>query len=280
MRLRTPLLALAIASALPFAGEAAACIYQPVVRIGPEPSARELAEEEARYERELRGGRRARAEAMLAVGADPATLLAEMLVPNIRPIRIRRSDCGPVNEIDPGPGEDTPEDWLRGTRLEGRAEELAPIWRMDGRNTLGATCNGEFRGRFAAHLRHRLTARQMRESYLFLGSYWEPPRVPAGLRWRLTRFAPGTRRPPVQWYEVGGQQAEEITRWTRRVATGRALNRAIEDFWRDAEPILDDTARACPEAAARWPAEQARLVDELEAPLLRRQRARRAQPAR
>ncbi|HZF93338.1 MAG TPA: hypothetical protein VEZ20_00545 [Allosphingosinicella sp.] len=265
MRLPVLCVAFAFAAALPFSGEAAACIYLPLVRDGPAPSARELADERASHERALRIQRRERAAAALARGMDPAGPLADMLVPNVRPIRIHRSDCGAINEVDPSPGEETPEDWLRGTRLAGRADDFARIWRIDGDETLGPTCNAEVRGRFAAHLRRRLSPRQLHESYLFLGSYWDPPRSAETLRWRLAAFASGTRRPPLRWAGVNRRQEQEIGRWTRLVPSGRVLRQAMDDFWRETEPLLGDTAAVCPQAAARWPAEQARLVDMLDA---------------
>jgi hypothetical protein len=264
MRLPALSVALAFAAALAFSGEAAACVYLPLVRDGPPPSARELADERASHDRALRMQRRERAAEALARGMDAAGPLADMLVPNVRPIRIHRSDCGATNEIDPAPGEETPEDWLRGTRLAGRADDYARIWRIDGDETLGPTCNAEVRGRFAAYLRRRLSPEQLHESYLFLGSYWDPPGSARELRWRLAAFAAGTRRPPLRWSGVNRRQEQEIRRWTRLVPTGRVLRQAMDDFWRETAPLLGDTTTACPEAAARWPAVQARLVDTLD----------------
>jgi hypothetical protein len=262
MRLCSALATLGVALALPFGSEAAACI--PIAVAGPPQSDRERAESRRGWEREAAIAGLAAARADLARGADPAARLAEMLVPNIRPIRIFRSDCGVENEIDLADGEETVDDWLAGTPYAGRGEQFDFLFWSEERPTLGPTCNAEFRMGFAAFLRRRLSAGELRGAYLFLGRHWGPPANESNLRSRLVRFEGRTRRPPLRWHAGEGGGEASIRRWLRLMPTGRALKAALDDFWREAEPLLGDVSLACPAAAAAWPAQQARIVAEIE----------------
>jgi hypothetical protein len=259
MRGRIILGGLALAAALTAGGEASACALVPVTYIGGQPSARQLAAERARFARQQVRQRLPRAQAALAAGIDAPAELARMLVPNIRPVPIQSSDCGPENEIDMADGEEKVEDWLAGTYLVRYSSEFSNMaWSYRG-ETLGPACNAEFRERFAAHLRGTLDARQLRESYLFLAPRWPGLAQPVS---RLVAFEDRRRRPPVRWESYFGP---EIERWTRRTGDGRALQRAVDDFWRDNAALLETPDRACPAAVARWPAAQARIVAEIEA---------------
>jgi hypothetical protein len=260
MRGRIFLGGLALAAALSVGSEASACAINPIVRVGgPEPTARQLAAERERWARDLVRQRRAAAAAALAGGVDAPMELARMLVPNIRPVPIERSDCGPENEIDIADGEERVEDWLAGTYLARYSNEFAHMaWSYQG-ETLGPACNAEFRDRFAAYLRGRLDARQLSATYLFLAARWSGAEPPVR---RLVMFEDGRRRPPVKW---SSWYQAEIERWTRLNGDGRALQQALDAFWRDSAPLLEEPDRACPAAVARWPAAQARIVAEIEA---------------
>jgi hypothetical protein len=256
MRSRIFLSGLALAAALAFGGEASACVF--LSAGGPPPSAREMAAARARQLRVEVRLRRPLAEAALAGGIDASAELAKMLVPNIRPVPIERSDCGVENEIDIADGEEKIEDWLAGTYLAPYSSEFAYMtWGYEG-ETLGRACNAEYRDRFAAHLRSRLDAAQLRASYLFLRSRWGGS---GQLVWRLVAFENRGRRPPVRW---DTPYRPEIERWTGGSAEGRALQQAVNDFWRDNAALLEEPLRACPAAVARWPAAQARIVAEIE----------------
>ena len=252
-----------IATAMPLGAEARACFYTGVV--GQERmSARALARERDRALRQRTRWRGERARAALARGADPAALLAEMLVPNVRPVRIERSDCGPENEIDVADGEEKPEDWVAGTRYAGQIPDVAGFWDMyeDPGLSRGATCNAELRAGFGGHLPPRLAPGELEAAYLFLAARWNGTDGPDAIRSRLTAFERQTRRPPVRWSSTYWR---EIAQWAERDPAGMAIMRVSGDFWRETEPLLGDDARICPEAAARWPAVQARVVALLDA---------------
>lgn len=135
MRVRILLRTLALAAALSVGGEASACFYTAPIRVlvnGFPPTARQIEREEYRI-------RRARVMSALARGVDVSAELAKMLVPNIRPVFVARSDCGPMNDIDPADGEETIEDWLSGTYLAGYGERFRSVERGHYDDTLGPT---------------------------------------------------------------------------------------------------------------------------------------------
>lgn len=250
----------AAAAAAATAGKAEACVYSLTAQeVGPRRTAEEIAAERERLRREtLRRNTRA-AQRALAGGADAAGGLAEMLVPNIQPIYIM-SVCGSVGEIDlagSGPMRDEP---LAGTPYAGREDEFLRLLDEYGPGTLGPYCNAEFRGRFAEHLRRRLTPAQLRESFVFLGARRRQDVVE-----RLMAFAGKGRRPPVRW--IGSPQ---IVGWAGRHPAGRALSAAIDDFWRETAPQLASPERSCPVEFARWQQDQAVLLAQIEAALKRR----------
>ena len=213
-----------------------------------------------------------------AVLIDRLGALAEMLVPNIRPVPIWRDSRGLPNEVDLAQGVETPADWVAGTRFERLSEEqLAVVGRWRG-ETFGPACNAEFRARFAEHLRGTMEPRALRDAYIFLAPrtpYWrgQPVALRPMAHWaegrpmisRLVAFDGTGRRPPVRWSAEFETIEREIVRWTKRDRTGRALQRSMDAFWRDHAALLDAPERACPDAAARWPTVQARIVARLEA---------------
>ena len=252
------------------AAEASACVYLPVVELGDRASKREWAAEKRRFAREASRRKVVVAKQALADGANAPLEIAEMVIPNVRPIFIERSSCGVENEIDLADGEAKFDDWLSGSDFAGRSDELLGVLRNFDGEWLGAGCNAEVRARFAALLGRRMTNKQIRDAYLFLAvrrADTKPTR-------RAMAFEGTTRRPPVRWID------EEIRRWADRKASGRTLQQAIAQFWSEQEPLLADTDKLCPTAAARWRADQSRLFTLIEARLERRKALRSTQPPR
>lgn len=266
------LYALAFLTILAGSDKAEACTYLPVVEVGvktgpAEAKARARRNADARLKERARAAREA-----LAAGTDAAAELADMIVPNVRPIPIRMSSCGPVNELDLAEGAETAEDWLVGTKFAGRGDllpdSLVRQLQSSG-ETLGSICNEELRASLADSLRRRLTAKQMRDSYLFLAARrpeWDGRYVPLI---RLAAFQGQSRRPPVRWLGA------DIQRWARRHPSGQALQQAADIFWRENEGLLGSTELACPAAAERWRAEQSRLVALIDGRLASRRRDKR-----
>ena len=272
----------AVAIFLPIGSQAAACLTNPVTVIGgptyKTEAERERAEEKARIHewRERVGARRANAEEAWRRGVDAPAELAEMLVPNIRPVPIGQSGCGPANEVDLAAGEESFEDILAGTDVLAQAKGSAVIQREFGvAISFGRSCNTEFRGRFAMHLRRRLGSDDLRRAYLFLAARsriperaeaWQPLR-------RLMAFEYSSRRPPVRWFTEDRVQEKDIARWSTGTRTGRALAGAIDAFWREQAGSLADTGQVCPEALEAWPAVQAPFAAAVAEALAARQRA-------
>jgi hypothetical protein len=250
---RMLLCALAVAMGIT-AGKAEACTYSVMnEEIGPKRTAEEIAADQERLRREaLRQATRA-AQRQLAGGADAASGLADMLVPNIHAVHIDKGGCG-AGEIDWAGSDEAEYDSLVGTPYAGREKEFHPIVSDYGPGTLGPLCNAEFRGRFAEHLRRRLTPAQLKASFVFLAARRRHDVVE-----RLMAFEGNGRRPPVRW-AVGPQ----IFAWAGRHPAGRALSAAIADFWRDSRPLLGRPELSCPTAAARWRQDQAELVARIE----------------
>lgn len=241
-------------------GEANACI--PIGGIlGHKPSRAEQLASEMQWSAYRVRERTLSARRSWAAGIDAPTILAEWVVPNVRPVPLRRSDCGPLDEVDLGDGEETKDDWLAGTPYAGRAERYEEVlWTYEG-PTPGPLCNAEVRARFADHLRRRLSPDELRESYLFLAGR----RPDTSLVVRMTAFRSRTRRPPLYWMGADRWTNEQVRRWLRLQPAGRALKSASDQFWAETEPLLDDSARLCPAATAAWPAAQAALVRDIQA---------------
>lgn len=268
--------ALIVAAAF-FAGEASACLRNAVrVYIGGEPTVEEQraeARQIAAYGLRLRT---LEAKREWAGGIDAARELAELLVPNVRPVFIETSDCGD-GEVDEagGVGLDAVwHDWLSGTAYSGREKEFSGILRSEG-VPLAWACNAEVRDRFAAYLRRRLSARELRDSYVFLAARRDRS---LSLR-RLMAFQGKTRLPPLRWIPTGPGQWVEIQRWQQRQSVGRALAAAIESFWEETTPSLADTARTCPGTYAAWRSDQAAAVKQIDAEVERRRGAGERSPA-
>lgn len=263
MRLRLAFAALAFIILIPLGSEAAACSYL------PDDDPRSDAEIRADYARQWHvklTERRARAEAALAAGTDPARPLAEMLVPNIVPVPILAyTSCGQLDEIDFGRGRETQDSWLEGTAYAGRVRDFPSVLHEYEGWTPGPACNAEFRDRFAAFLRRRLTQEQLRAGYLFLAARWEGTDGPQARRSRLMAFEPGMRRPPVRWNPASAYDEAAFWRWVAEHPDAQALRAAVDAFWRREGGRLGSMRRACPRTAAAWPAQQARIVAEIRA---------------
>jgi hypothetical protein len=287
MRLRLILAACALCALLPLGSEASACFINYPVEIGNSnrTEAHRERDREARERREARAllvTRTAQARTAMAQGYDIVGALAEMLVPNIRPVPIVvPQSCEPWNEIDLADGNETIADLLAGSKFAGwasRYHDFAPPWQGE---TVGPACNAEFRGRFAALLRRRMTEPQLRAAYLFLAARawnWKGNPVPlqnAGhldlddltlsrvTISRLVAFEGRTRRPPIRWTPDSSRH-QDIIRWTRRDPSGRALQAAMDAFWQEHGAVLSESERVCPAATARWPSVQAQIVAPLE----------------
>ena len=255
------------ALALFVGAEAQACVFLP----GPfsELSPAERVIEEKRLAKLQVRQRTLSAEKAVLAGTDPAAALADMLVPNVRPILIVRTDCGPENEVDHANGEEALPAALAGTRFAGREDEFRQIVREWHPGFIGDRCSAEFRSSFAAGLRRRLTPAQLRESFLFLAgrsSQWDEH--PGAVK-RLMAFQGGSRSPPVRWMSDWRHQ-KQIRRWTQGNETGRALRAAIDAFWTEQQPRLSDDARVCPATLAQWSADRAELVRMIEDEAARR----------
>jgi hypothetical protein len=192
--------------------------------------------------------------------------LAELLVPNLRPVWIERSDCGPEGEIDYGEGEETFESMfervVQGTPLSAaRHEEFEEFLHRDPADmSFGPQCNAEFRRSFAEFLSRALGPAERREAWLFLAPRQRVQGDFFRIYHRLMSFERRARTPPVRWQLGDMWLREQVERWLRRNATGHLLAAAIDGFWAERASMLDDDAQVCPAFAAQWQAERLSLV--------------------
>src|SRR4051812_40189499 len=135
-------LALIVVAAVLPTGGARACFLTAVTYVGDRPSVEELVSQKRRDEAERVRARTIAAEKAWRSGVDAPGRLAEMLVPNVRPIVVERSDCGPMNEIDIAADEAKPQDLLAGTSYARRAEEFLGILRAF-HGSPGVACNAD-----------------------------------------------------------------------------------------------------------------------------------------
>jgi hypothetical protein len=190
--------------------------------------------------------------------------LAEILVPNIRPIRLEYSSCGPEGEIDFAGGVDEIHEGVSDDpRLKGfDLHSYRPLFRdFDGETMLGPSCNAEFRGHFAMWLRTNLTDDELRTTWLYLfprtrqhGSY-------GSLYHRLISFDRHTRRPPMRWWHYDQWIAKDIERFSKDSVVGRRLGQVMSVFWAQQEPILGSDEAICPKAHATWRTDRERLIN-------------------
>jgi hypothetical protein len=252
MRLSFLSMAIGVAAATA-ASPAAACVIIPITCVGGAKSCPPSPAQKRRWSGELTIQRAAEARKRLAAGTvDVAAEFAELLVPNVRPISILRSDCGIEGEIDYAEGEETEEAFLQavvaGSLLEGstsdRFEGLLRKARSD--FSFGKACNTEFRSHFADYLRREVMPADLKEAWLFL----EPrnhSRYP-----RLMRFAGTTRMPPVQWTFADVWLSGQADRALKRRQWGPSLTTAMDRFWAEERSRLGDDSIVCPSAVAEW----------------------------
>jgi hypothetical protein len=242
------------ATAAAAAGKVEACVFALTEEeVGPKRTPEEIAADRERDRREALRRRTRAAQRALAGGADAASGLADLLVPNIQPAHIESSSCG-AGEIDWAGGAEMRYEPLAGTPYAGREAEFHPIVSDYGPGTLATPCNAEFRARFAGHLRRRLAPADLAKSFVFLTARRRQDVVE-----RLMAFQGKTRMPPVHWAADA-----QIVAWAGRHPSGRALSAVIADFWRESAPLLASTELSCPSAFAVWKRDQADLVARIE----------------
>lgn len=175
--------------------------------------------------------------------------LAELLVPNIRPVRLIVSSCGPEGELDFAGGlEGSPDHLFDDPRLKGinRAEHVRVLREYDGSGILGPACNAEFRKRFATFLRAELAEADLKAAWLYLAARKRDRDMFGSVYARLVVFAGHTRRPPTQWWSNDRWIAKDIERFTRKADVGRRLVAAMAMFWARQERMLDSDESVCP----------------------------------
>ena len=254
------------------AAPASAClIYSPTCvgdreACNPTPAQRRAQEKLASEEETRR--RLIDARARMARGeADPAAELAELLVPNIRPVWLEHSSCGPEGEVDYGKGRVTEqtdyENLVSGTPLEGsEIGEFARIVRSE-LYSLGPECNTEFRRTFATFLRSSLSGANLEQAWLFLGARHRPHGAFLPRFRRLVSFKGDSRAPPIRWMFENEWLEKQVAAALRRTAWGRSLSAATDAFWTRHSSGLQENQRACPEAAADWEELRRQLIPQM-----------------
>ena len=275
--------AAAVAASAAGASSASACVWLPVTCIGEnggpcpvETAEQRIARDEAESADETRRRLDDARDRLRAGNVDLAAELSELVVPNVRPVQVVNSDCGPMGEVDFGAGAESPETLFNrlvaGTQLEAsNFDDLPPSLLRRELIGFGEPCNAEFRRSFAAHLRQALAGRHLRRAWLFL----QARRHHGGYR-RLVRFEGEERTPPWIWQASAHWLTDEIRQFARTDPSGRRLAEAVESFWTEHARDLGDDERLCPATAAEWATLRARLVPELVTAL--EARRRRSQP--
>lgn len=189
--------------------------------------------------------------------------LAELLVPNVRPVFVMQSDCGPQGEVDfvgslHQPAR-IPLDDPRLRRIDwGKHRQL--ITEFDGLWELGPACNLEFRRRFGSYLESNLPNSTLQDSWLFLIARKRTQDFYGSAYARLMVFEGRTRHPPVRWWGYDEWIRKDIDRFIQKRDAGRALAGVIEAFWREQEPNLDSDDRVCPTTIKTMREDRERLV--------------------
>jgi hypothetical protein len=247
-----------------------ACVWLPV----PEQS---RAEKRHWSREQTKERQREASQRLVSTDVNFASELAEILVPNIRPVRLSYSSCGPEGEIDFAGGADEKSDGLTDdTRLKG--VDLSDFRRVlrefDGETLLGPSCNAEFRGRFATWLRTKLADNELRTTWLFLTARTRERGTYGSVYHRLMSFDVSTRRPPIRWWGQDEWIRKDIDRFNKKNAVGPRLSNAMSAFWAQQEPTMASDELVCPQAVASWQNDRERLIDtilrERDARMLRR----------
>lgn len=251
-----------------WATPASACVWTAVTCVGPGcPQTEAQRRAQARHWSGIETRRRSsQAHRRLRAGSvDFGAELAELLIPNVRPIYTDFSSCGPEGEIDHGAGRETQEYLFQrlaaGTPLAGaNRAQYSPYIRQDGISSFGTPCNAEFRAGFAAYLRTRVDPLQLRRAWLFLGARQRERGLYGSLYHRLMSFQRDARTPPANWILADEWLYAEVLRFVERDAAGRAIAAAVQGFWIERGGSLGDDAAVCPAATSAWSAERERLV--------------------
>jgi hypothetical protein len=189
--------------------------------------------------------------------------LAELLVPNIRPILLQFSSCGQEGEIDLAGGLEhaRPVNIADDPRLAGinLSDHGRTIRDFGGTDELAA-CNVEFRDRFAGWLSEQLSEEDMRASWLFLIARKREQRRTYG---RLMTFDRETRKPPVHWWSYDRWIAKDIDRFVTKDAAGRRLAEKIASFWGQHAAMLESDDLACPNAKEAARKDREALINEI-----------------
>ena len=195
--------------------------------------------------------------------ANPAAELAEILVPNIRPVRIELTSCGPIGEIDHAEGRETTESIFAEVAAGGADgtdwHDYDDLFGIDDIYPFGERCNAEYRGRFATHLHRTLSPERLRQAWIFLSARRQRDHSGWLSYHRLVMFETRARAPPVRWVFPNEWIRKETLGALRRTGWGRDIQAAADSFWAEHGTDLGDDRRACPAAAAEWAAVKARL---------------------
>jgi hypothetical protein len=262
-------LALPAASLLP--APAAACVFLAVPCLGPSfecnPSPAERLADAKRLSAEATRERLAEARDRLRSGkVDVAAELAELLVPNVRPVYLEYSDCGAMGEIDFGAGIEGEEERFRaltaGTPFAGADLDRfrTMLRREDEDLSFGAPCNAEFRRGFADRLRRSVDPAELRLAWTFLAARQRTHGTYGPIYHRLMRFEGRSRKPPLRWHLDDLWLRGQVETALRRTSWGPSLKAAIDSFWAGTAARLDDSSFVCPQATARWSGTRERVL--------------------
>lgn len=213
-------------------------------------------------DRQVQAARRLKSE-QVAVADE----LAELLVPNIRPVQLTFTDCGPEGEIDFAGGISTPQELTGILSADPRLKDVdvsayaGIIRRSAGDIVSGPNCNGEFRRRFAEWLANTMSRTDLESAWLFLVSRKRETNSRGSVYGRLIRFSGDTRRPPVLWWGTDQWIDKDINRFVRRDRVGNALDRTMTTFWGQYADSLDRDDLVCPVAATASAADRTRVID-------------------
>lgn len=236
---------------------AKACVWLPL----PEQSKKEQRHSSRQQTIDLQ---RIATQRLVLGGVDAAKELAEILVPNVRPIRLEYSSCGPEGEIDFAGSADA---FNEGVSNDPRLKSLdlsnyrSVVRDFDGDTSLGPPCNAEFRDRFSALLRSNFNEDELRAAWLFLMPRTRQNGIYGSVYHRLISFDLSTRRPPIRWRGEDEWIRADIDRFKKKDLIGRRLDAEISVFWTQQRLVLDSDELVCPKAKAAWRNDQERLIE-------------------
>lgn len=198
-----------------------------------------------------------------------AAELAELLVPNVRPIRLEWSSCGPAGETDFAGGIRGVSDIVADMGGEPRLAHIdstdyfSVIRQFDGETILGQSCNSEFRSKFSAFLKKNMTEDDLRSAWRFLTARKRNRATFGPVYTRLMTFDRGSRWPPVHWWGQDEWIREDIDRFVKKDISGRRLAEQISAFWAEREPSLEVDESVCPQTSEAVRRDRMALVDKI-----------------